>query len=178
MSSEVEVEIAVQPPHTAGVNRVLRPALVARTRDPHLLENHNTIQGVFATAVLFSASGDMVDCTAFLEGTYGASAQLVVHTSTGGAAGSSRGSSRRSGGGIPSSATGVQWLYFIFDPLRVTMPGTYTFNVVVSALSLELQQAVTVGSQSTRQITIVDGIPNPESAGRSCSITLYLGDEC
>ncbi|KUI65247.1 hypothetical protein VM1G_00824 [Cytospora mali] len=141
-SREVSVEIVVQPPSTVGVNRRLVPPIVARTSDAQLIEDYlNNNKQVYATAMLTSTSGQ--DYTPVLNGTWNVNAQLVQTSSSGGGGSSSRHAHNR-------------WLYFIFSPVYIGRQGTYTFSVVVSALSLADGTSLVVGGRTTRQITVAN----------------------
>lgn len=142
-SREVAVEIVVQPPSTAAVNRRLAPPVVARTSDPQLISDvMNNARHVYATSMLTGSGGQ--DASAALNGSWNVTAQLVTSSSGGG--GSSSSSSRH-----PRS----RWLYFVFDSVQIKTQGVYTFSVVVSALSLTQGTAVVVGGRTTTQVAIV-----------------------
>ncbi|KAJ4391277.1 hypothetical protein N0V93_004894 [Gnomoniopsis smithogilvyi] len=158
-SSQASLEIVVQPPPSVRVNRSLVPPIVARTRDPQLLEDYSSGgKHIYATAVLYSSN--MEDCSSALVGHWNVSAQVVTESSSSGRNG---GSSSRSGS--------QQWLYFIFNPIAVSMEGIFAFNVVVSALSLSSASATgvsqVVAGRSTRQFNVVAHQPRTERPGSS-----------
>lgn len=161
-SNQASIEIAVQPPPTVGVNRWLVPPVVARTRDPQLLEDYLAgARHLYATAMLYSSS-NMEDYTSVLGGNWNASAQLLTESSS------------RGGGGSSSRSGSEHWLYFIFNPVSVGMEGTFVFNIVVSALSLSADEAGTsqaVGARATRQFTVVSHNPRAERPCRSRSLS-------
>lgn len=145
--SEVAVEIVVQPPSIVGVNRRLRPPVVARTSDPQLIsEVMNNDKHVYATSMLTSSTGQ--DASSALNGSWNVAAQLV--TSSGG------------GGGSSSRHSRSRWLYFVFDPVQIRTQGIYTFSVVVTALNITEGSAVVVGGRTTRQVTVVNQATRPE----------------
>ncbi|KUI55579.1 hypothetical protein VP1G_02951 [Cytospora mali] len=151
-SREVSVEIVVQPPSMIGVNRRLVPPIVARTSDAQLIEDYlNNNKQVYATAMLTSTSGQ--DYTPVLNGTWNVNAQLVQTSSSGGGSSSRHGHNR--------------WLYFIFSPVYIGRQGTYTFSVVISALSLADGTSLVVGGRTTRQITVANQHTRPERPGSS-----------
>lgn len=153
-SAQAHLEIVVQPPTIVGVNRWLVPPVVARTRDPQLLQDYlSGEKHVFATAVLYASN--MEDYSSALGGNWNVSAQFVAENS----------SSSRSGGSS-SRSSNQQWLYFILNPVSISMEGKFAFNVVVSALSLpsssEAGVSQVVVGRSTRQFTVVIQPPRPE----------------
>lgn len=161
ISKQAHVEIAVQPPSTAMINRWLAPPIVARTRDPQLLQDYtNGGKHLFATAMLYSSN--MEDYTSVLAGNWNVSAQLVMETPASGRNGG--------GGGSCSGSLSEQWLYFIFDPISVAMEGVFAFNIVVSALSLSPPEKAgmseVVGGRATRQFSIVSQCSRVEKISR------------
>lgn len=157
VSTQASLEIVVQPPPTVGVNRWLVPPVVARTRDPQLIEDYSSGgKHIFATAMLYSSNMD--DYSSALGGNWNVSAQLVLESS----------SSSRSGGSSSRSSS-QQWLYFIFNPVSVSMEGMFAFNVVVSALSLsspsEAGGSQVVAGRSTRHFTVAAHPPRAERPG-------------
>lgn len=158
-SSQISLEIVVQPPSSVGVNRWLVPPIVARTRDPQLIEDYTSGEKhIYATAMLYSSN--MGDYSSALGGNWNVSAQLVTESSSSGKNG---GSSSRSGS--------HQWLYFIFNPVSVSIEGTFAFNVVMSALSLSSPSAggvsQVVAGRATRQFTVVAHQSRAERPGTS-----------
>lgn len=156
-SSQVNLEIVVQPPPSVGINRWLVPPVVARVRDPQLIEDYSSgDKHVFATAMLYSSNMD--DYSSALGGNWNVSAQLVTESS----------SSSRSGGSSSRSSS-QQWLYFIFNPVSVSMEGMFAFNVVISALSLsspsEAGASQVIAGRSTRHFTVVAHQPRAERPG-------------
>lgn len=158
-SREVAVEIVVQPPSIVGVSRRLIPPVVARTGDPQLIYLFmNNARHVYATSMLTSSTGQ--DSSAALNGNWNANSQLVTSSGGGGGSGSSSSSSRHSGS---------QWLYFVFDPVCVRVPGTYTFSVVVSALNTTEGSSVVVGGRTTDLVTVVNQATRPERPSKNRS---------
>lgn len=159
VSSQATLEIVVQPPQIVGVSQWLVPPVVARTRNRQLIEDYASgDKQIFATAVLYSSN--MEDYSSALGGNWNVSAQLITEGST----------SSRSGGSSSRSGS-QQWLYFIFNPVSVSMEGMFAFNVVVSALSLSSPSAAgasqVVAGRSTRHFTVVAQPPRPERPGMS-----------
>lgn len=164
-STQANIDIAVQPPPNVGVNSWLIPPVVARTRDPQLLEDYSSgAKQLFATAMLYSSNMD--DYTSVLGGNWNVSAQLVTESSS---------SSR--GGGSSSRSSGQQWLYFIFNPVSVAMEGIFAFNIVVSALNLsspdEAGVSQVVGGRATRQFNVVSEPPQAVRPCKSASVQDY-----
>lgn len=158
-SAEASLEIVVQPPPTVGINRRLIPPVVARTRDPQLIEDYlSGEKHFFATALLYDSNLD--DYSSALGGTWNVSAQIFAETSS---SGRSSGSSSRS--------TSQHWLYFIFNTVSVSIEGTFAFNVVLSALSLsspdEAGESQIVAGRSTRHFTVVAQPPRAERPSTS-----------
>lgn len=161
-SAQAHIEIAVQPLPYVGVSRTFVPPVVARTRDPQLLEYFRTgTRQLFATAMLFSTNMD--DCTSFLIGNWNASAKLVSESS---------GHSR--GGGSSSRSSAEQWLYFIFNPVSIAVEGIFAFNLVVSALEMsspdEAGVSQVVGGRATRQFNVVARPPRAVRPSKSVRV--------
>lgn len=157
--SQADIEIVVEPPLIVGVNRCLVPPVVARTRDPQLLDDYQTgSKSIFATAMLYSSNMD--DYTSSLGGNWNVTAQLITEVSC---------SSR--GGGSSSRSNSEQWLYFIFNPVSVTMEGLFSFNIVVSALgspsSNEAGMSQVIGGRPTRYFNVVAHPPRAEKPSES-----------
>ncbi|ROV86892.1 hypothetical protein VMCG_10865 [Cytospora schulzeri] len=153
MSRQVTVDIVVQPPSIIGLTRRLIPPVVARTSDPQLISDViNNSKQVYATSMLTSTNGE--DYTSALNGNWNVTAQLIANS----------GGSR---GGSSSRHSRSQWLYFVFDPVRIGVQGTYTFTVVISALSLTEGSSVVVGGKTTRPVTVVNQAAPPERPSSS-----------
>lgn len=161
-STQPSVEIAVQPPHTVGVDRQLDPPVIARTRDPQILEDYlNGDKHFFATVTLYAVS-NMDNYSAALRGTWSVSAQLVSESSS------------SSAGGSSSRSGNHQWLYFIFNTVSVTMEGMFAFNVDISALSLSSPNragmAQIIGGRATRPFNVLAHPPRSERPSMSSMI--------
>ncbi|ROV88717.1 hypothetical protein VPNG_10222 [Cytospora leucostoma] len=147
---EVSVEIVVQPPLRVGVSRWLIPPVVARTSNPGLVQEFaDNRKHVYATAMLTSSDGE--DYSTILNGNWNVNANLVADSGGSG-----------SGGGSSSRHARNRWLYFVFHPVSIGLGGTFSFSVVVSALSLESNSCMVVGGRSTRQFTVVNQPVPPE----------------
>lgn len=171
VAHQAAVEIAVQPPHVAGVNRRLIPPVVARTQDPQLIQDYlSGTKHLFATAMLYSTT--MTDHSDALGGNWSASAHFVTGNPE---------SSR--GGGSSSRGSRAQWLYFVFDQLSISLEGTFAFYVAISSLSLTSPDmagmAETVGGRATREFTVLVQAPRGDKpsklpSSRSCCVSLIL----
>lgn len=155
---QADVEIVVEPPLVVGVNRWLVPPVVARTRDPQLVDDYLTgSKTIFATAMLYSSTMD--DYTSSLGGNWNVTAQLINAVSS-----SSRGD------GSSSRSNSEQWLYFIFNPVSVNLEGLFSFNIVISALTSPSSEGAgmsqVVGGKPTRFFNVVAHPPRVEKPSK------------
>lgn len=156
-ASGVKVEIAVQPPVVAGVDRILQPAFIARTCDQKLIRGHEGGSTIFATLALNASTGQ--DMTTLVAGQTSVSAQILEDQAFG-----------SSGSSSSSSSNLKKWLYFIFHPIGVNVAGI--FNFVVWVHDFQDNASVVVGYNATRDFTVMEKIPATQRP--SMSILWYL----
>lgn len=162
----VKVEIVVQPPLAVGVRRRLIPPVVARTENRQLLEDYMSgKKSVFGTLMLTASNGD--DMTTLLTGNYQVQGQPVtVHPENSGGGSSSSSSSRHK----PH-----KYIYFIFNGLSITVPGTYTITVCVNALILDQGCVMTVGGKASRAFNVVEQAVAPARPSKLIDVPVGLG---
>lgn len=162
LPSQAPVQVVVQPPQQAGKGTMLIPPTVVRLNDQGIVQRHiDQHITIFAVAQLYRLyDNQQVTDPGLFQGTLSKSVAMLECDSSGGGGGSGSSSS--------SSSSTRHAAYFMFNDLRVNMPGEYYLCIHVYYFSVQDRITVTVGFGFTQSIRILDN-PSVVPSGRTLS---------
>ncbi|PSR78937.1 hypothetical protein BD289DRAFT_485776 [Coniella lustricola] len=145
------LEVVVQPPSQTRTATTFAAPVVVRLTDRNMVQKHiNGEHTIFATASLYRLPENQpLQEPGTLQGCTSKSAAILALPTFGG------GSSASSSG---SSSTLSEAAYFIFNDLRVTVPGSYYLYFHIYHFSSLTRRSTNVGYSSTRVFYILDSL--------------------